>query len=107
MIILGIDPGYAITGFGVICYEKKCLRVIDYGVIKTASDMPFPERLLAIDQALGELNDRYHPDCFAIEELFFSRNTTTAIGTAQARGVAVVTAARARVRVYEYTPMQV
>ncbi|HZK29289.1 MAG TPA: crossover junction endodeoxyribonuclease RuvC, partial [Clostridia bacterium] len=84
MIILGIDPGYAITGFGVIQYEGKRLRVLDYGVIKTASDMPFPDRLLAIDQALGELSGRHHPDCFAIEELFFSRNTTTAIGTAQA-----------------------
>ena len=51
MIILRIDPGYAITAYGVICYEKKCLRVIDYAVIKTASDMPFPERLLAIEQA--------------------------------------------------------
>lgn len=107
MIILGIDPGYAITGFGVIQYEGKRLRVLDYGVIKTASDMPFPDRLLAIDQALGELSGRHHPDCFAIEELFFSRNTTTAIGTAQARGVAVVSAARAGVPVFEYTPMQV
>lgn len=107
VIILGIDPGYAITGFGVIRYEDKRLRAIDYGVIKTEAGTPFPDRLLAIDQALTELSNRYKPDCFVIEELFFSRNTTTAIGTAQARGVAVVAAARAGVPVFEYTPAQV
>lgn len=107
MIILGIDPGYAITGFGVIRYENKRLQVLDYGIIKTEATTPFPERLLAIDQALAELNSRHRADCFVVEELFFSRNTTTAIGTAQARGVAVVAAARSGVPVYEYTPMQV
>ncbi|HZK41740.1 MAG TPA: crossover junction endodeoxyribonuclease RuvC [Clostridia bacterium] len=107
MIILGIDPGYAITGFGVIAYEDKRLRPLDYGVIKTEAGMAFPDRLLAIDQALTDLSERYQPHCFAIEELFFSRNTTTAMGAAQARGVAVVSAARAGVPVYEYTPVQV
>jgi crossover junction endodeoxyribonuclease RuvC len=107
VIILGIDPGYAITGFGVIRYENKRLQVLDYGIIKTDATTPFPERLLAIDQALAELNSRHRADCFVVEELFFSRNTTTAIGTAQARGVAVVAAARSGVPVYEYTPMQV
>lgn len=107
MIILGIDPGYAITGFGVIRFVDKRLTALDYGVIKTEAHTPFPERLLAIDQALSELASRYQPDCFVVEELFFSRNTTTAIGTAQARGVAVVAAARAFLPVYEYTPMQV
>ncbi len=107
MIILGIDPGYAITGFGVIRYENKTLRPIDFGVVKTEAGTPFPDRLLAIDQALSELVRLYQPDCFAVEELFFSRNTTTAIGTAQARGVAVVAAARAGLPVYEYTPIQV
>ena len=107
LIILGIDPGYAITGFGLVRYEDKRLRPLDFGVIKTEADMPFPDRLLAIDQALTELTESHKPDCFAIEELFFSRNTTTAIGTAQARGVAVVAAARAGVPVYEYTPVQV
>ncbi len=107
MIILGIDPGYAITGFGVIQFEDRRLVALDYGVIKTEAHTPFPERLLAIDQALSSLSSHYRPDCFVIEELFFSRNTTTAIGTAQARGVAVVAAARANLPVYEYTPMQV
>ena len=107
MIILGIDPGYAITGFGVIRFQDRRLTALGYGVIKTEVHTPFPERLLAIDQALSELSSRYQPDCFVVEELFFSRNTTTAIGTAQARGVAVVAAARAFLPVYEYTPMQV
>lgn len=107
MIILGLDPGYAITGFGVILYQNKQLKALDYGVIRTDAKTPFPERLLAIDQALTELNSVHQPHCFAIEELFFSRNTTTAIGTAQARGVAVVAAARAGLPVYEYTPIQV
>ncbi|MFA5586796.1 MAG: crossover junction endodeoxyribonuclease RuvC [Saccharofermentanales bacterium] len=107
MIILGIDPGYAITGFGLIQVEKQKLTALDYGVIRTDAEVPFPERLLAIDQALDELRARYKPDCFAVEELFFSRNTTTAMGTAQARGVAIVAAARAGLLVYEYTPVQV
>ncbi|HNZ64141.1 MAG TPA: crossover junction endodeoxyribonuclease RuvC [Bacillota bacterium] len=107
MVILGIDPGYAITGFGVLQYNKSHFRVLDYGVVRTGAGAPFPERLLAIQQALSDLLDRYRPDCVAIEELFFSRNTTTAIGAAQARGVAVVTAASSGLPVYEYTPIQV
>ncbi len=107
MVILGIDPGYAITGYGVLRYRNHRFQVLDYGVVRTSADMPFPDRLLAIQQALTELIDVYKPDCLAIEELFFSRNTTTAIGTAQARGVAIVTAASASIPVYEYTPMQV
>jgi crossover junction endodeoxyribonuclease RuvC len=107
LVILGIDPGYAITGYGVLRYNNNRFKVLDYGVIRTSAETPFPERLLAIQQALRELLDMYMPDCVAIEELFFSRNTTTAIGTAQARGVAIVTAASANLPVYEYTPMQV
>ena len=107
MVILGIDPGYAITGYGVLRYNNNRFKVLDYGVIRTSAETPFPERLLAIQQALSELVDIYKPNCVAIEELFFSRNTTTAIGTAQARGVAIVTAASANLPVYEYTPMQV
>jgi crossover junction endodeoxyribonuclease RuvC len=105
--ILGIDPGYAITGFGVLTYHQNTFHVLDFGVIKTSSKTAFPERLLAIDEAVTTLIDEYAPDCVAVEELFFSRNITTAIGTAQARGVAIVTAARAGLPVYEYTPMQV
>ncbi len=107
MIIIGVDPGYAITGYGVILYEKNRLNVLDYGVISTKSSMPFEKRLLSISEKLEELCARYHPDSMAVEELFFSRNTTTAIGTAQARGVAILTGARSGIGIYEYTPLQV
>ena len=107
VIILGIDPGYAITGFGVVEYVGHHFRTIDFGTIETPAGMAFPDRLLAVDQGIDALVREYSPDCAAVEELFFSRNTTTAIGTAQARGVAVVAAARADLPVYEYTPLQV
>ncbi len=107
MIILGVDPGYAITGYGVVSYLNNHLRVIDYGVIATSAGSPFPERLLKIAQQLDQLILTHKPETMAVEELFFSRNTTTAIGTAQARGVAVLSGARSGLPVYEYTPMQV
>lgn len=107
MIIIGIDPGYAITGYGIIEYEKNRSRMLDYGVVSTKPKVPFEIRLLTIFQELESLIQRYSPDVMAIEELFFSRNTTTAIGAAQARGVAILSAAKAGLPVYEYTPMQV
>lgn len=107
MIIIGIDPGYAITGYGIISYSNKKLKVLDYGVISTKSTVPFELRLLAIADKLEELCKIHKPDYMAVEELFFSRNTTTAIGTAHARGVAIITGARAGMGVYEYTPLQV
>lgn len=107
MVILGVDPGYAITGYGVVSYQNNRLKVLDYGVIATAAKSPFPERLLKISQELEVLIARHQPETMAVEELFFSRNTTTAIGTAQARGVAVLSGARSGIPVYEYTPMQV
>ncbi len=107
MIILGIDPGYAITGYGVVSYLNNRLKVIDYGVISTSAGTPFPERLLRIAESLEGLIAQHNPATIAVEELFFSRNTTTAIGTAQARGVAVLSGARSGIPVYEYTPMQV
>lgn len=107
MIILGIDPGYAITGYGVVDYRHNHFNVLDYGVVSTPSDMAFALRLLSISEGLENLIALHHPQTVAIEELFFSRNTTTAIGTAQARGVAVLAGAKAGLPVYEYTPMQV
>ncbi|MDO5015890.1 MAG: crossover junction endodeoxyribonuclease RuvC [Eubacteriales bacterium] len=105
--ILGIDPGYARTGFAVLDHSRDCFKIVDYGLITTEAGTPFPERLLTIDRAIDEICLRYKPDCLAIEELFFARNTTTAIGTAQARGVAVAAAARQGLTVFEYTPLQV
>lgn len=107
MIILGIDPGYAITGYGIIVKDKGNLKAIDYGVITTPAKAYFPLRLRDIHESLSHLINEFRPDCVAVEELFFSRNTTTAIGTAQARGVAVLAAAQAGKPVYEYTPLQV
>ncbi len=107
MVVLGVDPGYAITGFGIVDYRQNHFRVLDYGVISTAAGQAFPMRLLRIAEALDLLIAKWQPQAMAVEELFFSRNTTTAIGTAQARGVAVLSGARAGLPVYEYTPMQV
>ena len=107
MIIIGIDPGYAITGYGVIDYSANRFKSLDYGVISTKAGVPFEIRLLAISQQLDGLIDLYHPEVMAVEELFFARNTTTAIGTAQARGVIILSGAKAKIPVYEYTPMQV
>ncbi len=107
MLIFGIDPGYAITGFSLLSYANNCFETVDYGVIRTEAGTPFPERLLAIDQAIQTLIERYKPGCMAVEEIFFSRNTTTAMGTAHVRGVAVVSGARAGIPVFEYTPIQV
>ncbi len=107
MIVLGIDPGYAITGFSVLQYENHRFKPLDFGVITTTAKSYFPERLRCIKKELEALIEHYKPDVVAIEELFFSRNTTTAIGTAQARGVCVVTCAEHFIPVFEYTPMQV
>ncbi len=107
MIVLGIDPGYAITGYGLVQYQNNHFDCLEYGVISTQAGTNFALRLLSISEKLDALIGTWHPECVAVEELFFSRNTTTAIGTAQARGVAVLSGARAGLPVYEYTPMQV
>ncbi|MDO5033357.1 MAG: crossover junction endodeoxyribonuclease RuvC [Eubacteriales bacterium] len=105
--ILGLDPGYARTGYAVLDCVQDRFSVVDYGLIETLAHTPFPRRLLTIDQAISSICERFQPQVMAIEELFFYRNITTAIGTAQARGVAVVAAARQGLEIYEYTPMQV
>ena len=107
MIILGIDPGYAIVGCGIIEYNGRSFRTLDYGAITTPAGMEFPERLRLIYDGTAELIARYHPDAMAIEKLFFNTNTTTAIDVAQARGVVLLAAAQAGVACYEYTPLQV
>ncbi len=107
MIILGIDPGLAITGFGLIKYEQNNFKVIQYGVIRTPSKTPLPDRLVKIGEGIETLVQQYKPDCAAIEELFFNTNAKSAFLVGQARGVAVVTVASAGLPVYEYTPLQV
>ncbi len=106
-IIIGIDPGYAITGYGIISKTGNKLKCIDYGAITTAAKTPFPERLLTINDSMRSILSIYKPDFMAVEELFLYKNTTTAIGTAQARGVVILEAARANIPVFEYTPGEV
>lgn len=106
-VYLGIDPGYAITGYGIIKKSGNRLTPVDYGVISTKSSQEFPERLLAINTVIKELITIYKPDYMSVEELFLSQNRTTAIGTAQARGVVILEAARANIPVFEFTPGQI
>lgn len=107
MRILGIDPGVATVGFGVIDSERGTQKMIQYGAITTSAGLPLATRLVQIAQDLEQLITQFQPDEIAIEELFFSKNITTGIAVAHARGVILYTAERLRVPVYEYTPMQV
>ena len=107
MRILGIDPGVAIVGFGVVDSEGGTQRMVQYGAINTPANTPLAARLVQIEQDLTELLQRFKPDEVAIEELFFSKNITTGIAVAHARGVILATVEKAGIPVYEYTPMQV
>lgn len=107
MIILGIDPGLAIIGYGIIHYEGNSFKVIDYGAIRTPSTMSTPLRLKKIYDELNEIIVKYNPDAVAIEELFFNKNVKTAMLVAHARGIAVLSAVNSNKETYEYTPLQV
>lgn len=107
MRIIGIDPGYAITGYGLIEVRGQSLSLLEAGVVKTRPEVPFPQRLLQISERIAELLAIYKPEAMAVEELFLYKNVTTAIGSAQARGVVLVEAAKLGIPVFEYTPMQV
>ena len=108
MRILGIDPGYAIVGYGVIDKDKsgKC-TVVDYGAINTPKDEDFPVRLAMIQDGMTELMEKFKPDAVAVEELFFNQNITTGIAVAEARGVILCTAIKTIPNVFEFTPMQI
>lgn len=107
MRILGIDPGYALVGFGVIDYDFGEIKVVDYGVIETHKDKSVPERLVLIEQGLAELIEYYKPDEIAIEEIFYSHNQTTFVAVAQARGVIINYCQKTCGNLFEYTPMQI
>ena len=107
MIIFGLDPGYAIVGYGIIEYKANKFRVIDYGAITTSKDDDLNDRLLQIYNQLTVLIDTYKPDALSIEQLFFNTNSTTAIGVAQARGICVLAAKQHNMSIAEYTPLQV
>lgn len=107
MIILGIDPGYATIGYGVIRKEGASLTAIDYGVIQTPKEESIPVRLAMLDEALTAIIEKYKPDAVSVEELFFNTNITTGIKVAQARGVILLCAIKHCGNLYEYTPLQI
>ena len=107
MIILGIDPGYAIVGYGVIKYENNRFTVLDYGAITTSAGTPFVDRLQTIYNDLNLLCQKYTPEAMAIEKLFYNTNAKTVIDVAQARGVTVLAAHQNGLEIFEYTPLQV
>ena len=107
MIILGIDPGYAIVGFGVLQSEQNRQSLLACGAINTPSGIPLSRRLLQIADDLEELISHFNPDAVAVEKLYFGNNVTTGIGVAQARGVILMTAERHNLPIYEYDPSQV
>jgi len=107
MIILGIDPGFAIVGVGIIEYKGNKFNVLDYFALTTKAHTPIEERLKIIYEGIKETIDRYNPDFIAVEELFFNNNAKTAIQVGQARGVILLAGVNAGVPIYEYTPLQV
>lgn len=107
MRILGIDPGLAIVGWGVVDYEGSKFRTIDYGSITTPAGIPTEERLMLIDEGIRELTERFSPEHLAVEELFFNTNITTGIRVAEARGVILCRCRREGLEIHEYTPLQV
>lgn len=108
MVVLGIDPGTAITGWGGVREEADgSLALVDYGVIQTLAATPLAGRLRQIFEGVVALIERYQPQAVAVEEVFFSRNARTAMSVGQARGVILLAAALAGRPVYEYTPLQV
>lgn len=107
MLIIGIDPGYAIVGYGVIDYTNDRFTVLDYGAVLTEAKTPFCDRLMEIYGELDEIIKKYKPQAMAVEKLFFTTNQKTAIDVAQARGVIMLAARKNNVEVFEYTPLQV
>jgi len=107
MTILGIDPGYAIVGTGVVSYHGNKFTMLEASAITTQAKMPFDQRLCEIYSGMQKRIAEHKPAAMAVEKLFFNTNTTTAIDVAQARGVIMLAAARAGIPVYEYTPLQV
>lgn len=107
MRILGIDPGYATIGYGIVEYDNFRFKTIAYGAVTTSPDKPFCDRLCDIFNDISTLIDMYNPECLSIEKLYFNTNTSTAIDVAQARGVILLASRKANISIYEYTPLQV
>lgn len=107
MLVLGIDPGLAITGYAVVAEEGATLRLITTGVVRTSAKAPSSQRLRTLYAGLQKIIQEFQPEAAAIEELFFSRNVRTAMAVSQARGVTLLALADAGLPIVEYTPMQV
>ncbi len=107
MVILGIDPGFATVGFGVLRSEGGRQKLVSCGAVTTPSGDPLPGRLLQIDRDITQLLETFQPAAMAVEELFFNTNITTGISVAQARGVILCAAERLEVPIFEYSPSQV
>jgi len=107
VIVLGIDPGTAMTGYGIVLRQGSRLTALDHGCIRTVPDRELPARLLIIHQALTELIEEHHPDAVGVERLFFNKNVQSAFAVGQARGVVLLTAAQHGLPVYEYGPHEV
>ena len=106
MYILGIDPGLAIVGWGVIEYKNAKFRTVAYGSMRTAAGLPTHERLAEIDRQLDEIIEKYKPDELSIEELFWNTNQKTGIRVSEARGVVLLCARKHGLEIAEYTPLQ-
>ena len=107
MRILGIDPGFAITGYSIIDYQGNKFKLIDSGAVTTKAGVSFPLRLTKIYDDLSMIIEEYKPDAISVEELFFNNNVKTAINVAQARGVVLVVGCQKQIPTYEYTPLQI
>lgn len=107
MRILGIDPGYAIVGYGMVEAKNGLYRPLEYGAVTTRAGEEFGLRLQEIFEGMTELLERFRPEAAAVEKLYFTNNKTTGIGVAEARGVILLTLSQAGVPLFEYTPMQV
>ena len=107
MRVIGIDPGYAIVGWGVVDYVGNRFAPVGYGAVLTDKDTPFEQRLAEIYTGVQDILRRYRPEALSLEKLFYQHNQTTVIGVAEARGVILLAAAQCGVPIYEYTPMQV
>lgn len=105
-VTIGIDPGTAILGFGIVAGDGDS-QLVDVGVIETPSDLPMPERLLILHDAVSDLLTRHRPNELAVERLFFARNVTTAIAVGQARGIVLLAAAQRGIPVFEYSPSEI
>lgn len=107
MIILGIDPGYAIVGYGVVRAENGCFRPLEYGAVVTDAALDFNLRLEKIYDSLSSVANRWKPEAVSIEKLYFQNNQKTAIGVAEARGVILLASQKSGAAIFEYTPLQV